>query len=208
MKKTELRAEGHPCWLRPCEESDGPGIYAAAAESIERVGRWMGWLTKAYSPSDSTDWAKAAGADWGHGSRYEFVIIDTLCGEICGCCGLNRINQEDLVCNLGYWVRESKTRRGIATAAARLLMSFGLQVLGLQRIEVVVADGNTSSRGVAEKLGAHYEGLQRMRLRVGGVSHDAHMYALLAWRDQKPNKTVVDNRLPAPSRNDPLDYNP
>jgi hypothetical protein len=23
-----------------------------------------------------------------------------------------------------------------------------------------------------------------------------------------PNKTVVDNRLPAPSRNDPPDYNP
>ena len=25
---------------------------------------------------------------------------------------------------------------------------------------------------------------------------------------EMPNKTVVDNRLPAPSRNDTLDYNP
>lgn len=25
---------------------------------------------------------------------------------------------------------------------------------------------------------------------------------------KRSNKTVVDNRLPAPSRNDPLDYNP
>lgn len=180
MKKTELRAEGYPCWLRPCEKSDGPGIHEAAAESIERVGRWMGWLTDSYGVSDATDWAQAAGADWAQGSRYEFVIIDTASGKICGCCGLNRINREDLVCNLGYWVRESMTRRGIATAAARLLKTFGLEVLGFQRIEVVVADGNTPSRGVAEKLGAEYEGVQRMRLRVGGTSHDAHMYALLA----------------------------
>jgi len=149
---------------------------------------WRGGRSKASGPTAEADCGKAAGADWGHGSRYEFVIIDTLSGEICGCCGLNRINHEDLVCNLGYWVSESKTRRGIATAAARLLMSFGLEGLGLQRIEVVVADGNTSSRGVAEKLGAQYEGLQRMRLRVSGVSHDAHMYALIAGRDQKPNR--------------------
>ena len=180
MEKTELREAGDPCWLRPCEESDGSAIYDAAAESVERVGKWMGWLTDAYSVAESIEWARGAGADWGQGSRHEFVIIDTSSGQVCGCCGLNRINQEDLVCNLGYWVRDSVVRRGIATAAARLLTRFGLETLGLKRIEVVIADGNTASRGVAEKLDAAYEGLQRMRLRVGGRSHNAHMYALLA----------------------------
>jgi len=164
MEKTELREAEAPCWLRPCEEGDGPAIYTAAAESIERVEKWMGWLTQAYSEADSVEWARGSGADWGRGSRYEFVIIDTVSSEVCGCCGLNRINQEDLVCNLGYWVRDSVVRRGIAIAAARMLKQFGLGPLGLKRIEIVVADGNTASRGVAEKLGAVYEGLQRMRL--------------------------------------------
>ena len=180
MERIELRVAEAPCWLRPCKEADGAAIYEAAAESLERVGRWMGWLTCSYRVDDAAEWAKGAVADWDQGSRYEFVIMDPVSGRVCGCCGLNRINQEDLVCNLGYWVSDSFVRRGMATAAARMLKSFGLDTLGLKRIEVVVADGNTASRGVAERLGAVYEGLQRMRLRVGDTSYHAHMYALLS----------------------------
>lgn len=180
MDQNELRDAEAPCWLRRCEEADASAIYAAATESIDRVGRWMPWLTPSYGISDSIEWARGARADWGKGVRYEFVIIDAVSGDVCGCCGLNRINQEDLVCNLGYWVRDSVVRRGMATAAARMLRDFGMNELGIRRIEIVVADGNIASRGVAEKMGAEYEGVQRMRLRVGDRSHDAHMYACLA----------------------------
>jgi len=180
MKPIELREEKAPCWLRPCEEADGIAIYEAATESIDSVSKWMGWLTPSYVVSDAIEWAKGARVDWSKGLRHEFVIIDTSTGKICGVCGLNQINREDLVCNLGYWVRTSEVRRGIAAASARMLVSFGIQTLGLRRIEIVVADGNTASRGVAEKVGAMYEGAQRMRLRVANISHDAHMYACLA----------------------------
>ena len=153
MQKTglELPEAGAPCRLRPCEERDGPAIDAAAAESIERVGKWMSSLTPAYTLADSLAWARAASADWHTGSRYEFVILDAVSGRVCGCCGLNRINREDLVANLGYWVRESALRRGIATAAARMLQEFGLGTVGLKRIEIVIADG-TGSRPVLAPL--------------------------------------------------------
>ena len=145
----------------------------------------MDWLTPTYTEAESSAWAKGAADDWGKGSRYEFVIIDSLDDQVSGCCGLNRINDKDLVCNLGYWVRESKIRQGAAFQAARLLASFGLGELGLRRLEIVIADGNDASRKVAEKLGALYEGIQRMRIRIGALSHDAHMYVLLAT-DAKP----------------------
>jgi RimJ/RimL family protein N-acetyltransferase len=51
--------------------------------------------------------------------------------------------------------------------------------LGLNRLEIRVADGNQPSRAVAEKAGALYEGLQRSRMRVREKVHDAHMYALI-----------------------------
>lgn len=179
MERLELREQKAPCRLRPCDEADGIAIHEAATESIESVSPWMGWLTPSYAVSDAIEWAREAAADWVTGSRYEFVMIDELSGKLCGVCGLNRINTEDLVCNLGYWVRTSEVRRGIASAAARMLANFGTQTLGLKRIEIVVAEGNTASRRVAEKAGAVYEGIQRQRLRVGEVSHDAHMYACL-----------------------------
>ena len=37
---------------------------------------------------------------------------------------------------------------------------------------------------------------------------DAGRVLHLLYESKAANKTVVDNRLPAPSRNDPLDYNP
>ena len=180
MERTGLRQEGAPCWLRPVSEVDADAIYHAAVESMEHVGKWMSWLTPSYTVSDSCEWARGAAADWEKDLRYEFVIVDAEDGTVCGCCGLNSINRIDLVCNLGYWVRASVLRRGMATTAARLLIKFGLHTLGLKRLEIVVAEGNTASRGVAEKVGAIHEGLQRMRLRVGDTSHDAHMYACLA----------------------------
>lgn len=176
----ELRREGFRFWLRPAREADGDAIFEAAVESEERVGPWMDWLTPSYTLRDACEWARGVEEDWGNGSRYEFVIVDSLDGAVSGCCGLNAINPNDLVCNLGYWVRESKIRKGAASEAARLLWEFGVAQLGMKRIELVIADGNRASCRVAEKLGALYEGRQRMRLRIGERSRDAHMYALLA----------------------------
>ena len=192
MEQRELRRVGFRFWLRPVHEGDGNAIFEAAAEAPERVARWMDWLTPTYTPRDSMEWAKRAADDWAEGNACEFVIIDSSDGAVSGCCGLNRVNRKDLVCNLGYWVRASKTRQGAAFESARLLWEFGLTQLGMRRIEIVIADGNTASRGVAEKLPALYEGKQRMRLRIGDRSHDAHMYALLA------NAAAEEVASPAP----------
>jgi RimJ/RimL family protein N-acetyltransferase len=183
MERRNLTRDGFRFWLRPTQEDDGDATFEAADESRARVGKWMDWLTPAYARGDAHEWARGAANDWGKGSRCEFVIIDSADGALSGCCGLNRINEKDLVCNLGYWVCESKIRNGAATEAARLLAAFGHEDLRLRRLEIVIATGNAPSRKVAEKLGAIYEGIQRMRLRVGDASHDAHMYALLAKPD-------------------------
>lgn len=198
MERRELRRAGFRFWLRPVQEGDGDAIFEAAAEAPERVARWMDWLTPSYSPRESTEWARTAADDWAKDDAYEFVIIDSIDGAVSGCCGLNRVNRKDLVCNLGYWVRESKSRQGAASEAARLLWEFGLTELGMGRIEIVIADGNTASGRVAEKLPALYEGKQRMRLRIGDRSHDAHMYALLAnaTAEEVPSPAHVSTVIP------------
>ena len=166
--------------LRACRESDAPAIYKAAIESIDHVSPWMPWLTPSYSLEDAIKWTRSAEIDRKAESRFEFIIIDSVTGDLCGVCGLNQINSEDRVCNLGYWVRRSKLRQGAASAAARMLRDFGLKGRELERLETVVAEGNTASRKVAEKVGALYEGIQRKRLRVGEQSYDAHMYAFIS----------------------------
>ncbi|MEM9079699.1 MAG: GNAT family protein [Verrucomicrobiota bacterium] len=179
IPRNELREEGAAIFLRPCRHEDGDAIYEAAWESREHVGAWMPWLGADYCLSDAVEWAGETEGDWKLGKRFEFVMLGVGSGRLCGVCGLNQVNETDLVCNLGYWVRRSELRRGVATAAVKLLRDFGLGVLGMERLEIVEAVGNEASQGVARRVGAREEGVQRKRLKVGLVSSDAVMFALV-----------------------------
>jgi ribosomal-protein-serine acetyltransferase len=165
--------------IRPYEVAFATGVYEATDESRKSIAPWMGWLHPGYDLQHAVNWTAQAIRAWDEGSAFEFVIWDTKDGSVAGSCGVNQIDERDKVGNVGYWVRDAKTRLGAATQAVALLEEFGLRELGLNRLEIVVAEGNDLSRKVAEKAGAIYEGLQRRRMCVGERVYDAHMYALV-----------------------------
>ena len=76
-------------------------------------------------------------------------------------------------------MRTSRHGEGIAGRATKLAARFGFEHAGLVRAEIVIAAGNEKSIRVAEKLGAHYEGILRNRMVIGKVIADAHMYSLI-----------------------------
>lgn len=178
--------------IRPYRLEDIDEVYAAADESREPIARWMGWMTPDYSREHAVKWVEQAIASWERGDAYEHLIVDLVDGSIVGACGLNQLNRVNGYCNLGYWVRASRLGQGAARQAALLLRDFGFETLGLNRLEIVVADGNTFSRKVAESTGAVYEGLQQMRLKVGDIAHDSHMYALLNPAAKRSVRNVHD----------------
>ena len=165
--------------IRPYRMDDVEELYAAADESREHIAKWMGWMTSGYQKEDARTWVEHAVDAWERAVAYEHVIIDRGDGSIVGSCGLNHLDRVNGLCNLGYWVRSSRLGEGAARQAALLLAELGFGTLGLNRLEIVVAVGNAFSRKVAESTGAVYEGVQHLRLKVGDVSHDSHMFALL-----------------------------
>lgn len=179
IERRTLSREGGAFELRPYYLGVADDLLRAAIESREALSEWMSWMHRGYSMRDVESWVEIAIAAWDAGSAYEFVIYDLEEDRAIGSCGLSDINRLDLVANLGYWVSSARSGIGAATAAAELIWSFGVGTVGLNRLEIVVAVGNAASRRVAEKAGAIDEGLQRSRLRVGEVVHDAHMFACL-----------------------------
>jgi ribosomal-protein-serine acetyltransferase len=165
--------------IRPYQMEDLFEVYAAADESREHVSKWMGWMTPDYSLNDARNWVEHAVESWQSGDSYEFLIIDSEDQSITGSCGLNSLSKKDRFCNLGYWVRASRLGHGAARQATLALRDFGFNVLKMNRLEIVVAEGNSFSRQVAESVGARYEGLLHKRLINGPLVYDAHMYALL-----------------------------
>jgi RimJ/RimL family protein N-acetyltransferase len=108
------------------------------------------------------------------------AMIDARDGSLVGGCGLNQIEWQNRRANLGYWVRRSALGKGYACQATQLLVDLGLGDLGLNRVEIVVAVENRASQKVAEKAGAHREGVARKRLLLHGVAHDAVVYSFTA----------------------------
>lgn len=109
---------------------------------------------------------------------FAFAITDAKSRSILGGCSLSHIHPVYHLCNLGYWVRTSRHGEGIAVRAARLAARYAFEKAGLIRVEIVMGIENAASRRVAEKAGAHYEGILRNRMVVGRNIYDAHMYSL------------------------------
>ncbi|HUL96449.1 MAG TPA: GNAT family N-acetyltransferase [Usitatibacter sp.] len=174
-----LEDEARRLRLRPPVAADAEPLYAAVRESMHTVGRWMSWCHAGYALGDVKDWIARCEASWaGEGDR-EFGIFDAKSGEPLGCAGINQINHVHDFGNLGYWVRASRERRGVAHAAARAIARYGFAELGLARLEIVVHPDNAASRRVAEKVGARFEAIARNRLVFKARPTDAAVYALI-----------------------------
>jgi RimJ/RimL family protein N-acetyltransferase len=165
--------------LRSWQQADADALHAAAVESAAMVGRWLPWCHADYQPQEAVDWIARCRAGWQDGSYLALPVFDAQSGQLLGALGLNQFNPTHRSANLGYWVRLSQQRQGVAVAACRLAARFGFSRLGLARIEIVVLPDNLASRRTAEKLGARYEGVARHRLLVDGQPRDAAIYALI-----------------------------
>jgi RimJ/RimL family protein N-acetyltransferase len=150
--------------------------------------------------AEAVEWIRSRAPLAAEGREYTFAIVGTD-GRFLGGCGVNQINRIHRFGNLGYWVRTSATRHGVAAEAVRQLAEFAFQNADLVRLEIVCAVGNNASQRVAERAGAVREGILRRRLLLHGQPVDAVMYSLVRGRERLPNKMKLTRVEPiGPSR--------
>ena len=112
--------------LRPYRIEDAGVVLVAATESVETVGRWMPWCHAGYAETESVTWIEKTQAMWQSGEAYEFALFDRA-SRFVGGAGINQFNRLYNFATLGYWVRQSQQRHGLATAAVRLLTRLRLR---------------------------------------------------------------------------------
>ena len=164
--------------MRPFRFVDAEDLFASIRESLNELKPWMSWAHDKYSLEEAKDFIRITRARWEDGSLYAFAITEKS-GAILGGCSLSHIHPIYHLCNLGYWVRTSRHGEGIAVRATKLAARYAFEKVGLIRVEIVMGVKNAASRRVAEKAGAHYEGILHNRMVVGRNIYDAHMYSLI-----------------------------
>ena len=164
--------------IRPYELKDFEAVYGAVRASMAELTPWMPWCHPGYSIDESRNWIEGQIPAFAQGKAFEFAIM-SVSGGYLGGCGLNQIDAVNRRANLGYWVRSSVAGHGVASAAVKLIRSWGFENTDLIRLEIVIAVENRASRRVAEKTGAYYEGILRSRLLLQGGPHDAAIYSFI-----------------------------
>jgi len=166
------------CTVRFYQKEDVAAIHAAALESVAEVYPWMAWCHARYTLDEARQWVMLQIELARQRKAFEFVIVGDA-HRLLGGCGINQINAMNQFANLGYWVRTSATGRGVAPAAVRAVAAYAFRETDLNRLEIVVAVGNTRSQRVAEKVGALREGVLRSRILLPSGPSDAVMYSLV-----------------------------
>ena len=163
--------------IRPYRLDDAEVVAEAVLESLAELQLWMPWCHPNYSVEDTRSWLASQVPAFGQRSAVEFANEGSD-HQYLGACGLNQIDHVNRRANLGYWVRTSAARHGVATAAVRALHDWAFASTDLVRLEIVVADGNAASGRVAIKAGAVCEGTLRRRVVLHGSARDATMFSL------------------------------
>jgi ribosomal-protein-alanine N-acetyltransferase len=99
--------------------------------------------------------------------------------SLIGSVGLRDIDPEHLQAELGFWIGREWWGRGFATEAAREVLRFGFEDLGLNRIYAHHMARNPAAGQVLRHLGMQHEGMLRERVRKWGVYEDVVLYAIL-----------------------------
>ena len=87
-----------------------------------------------------------------------FTLVLRASGEVIGDCGLEHIELDGTPeVELGYDIRRDQWGRGLATEAARAVVRFALDELGIQRLVCLIRASNAPSARVAEKVGMRQE---------------------------------------------------
>jgi ribosomal-protein-serine acetyltransferase len=165
--------------LRPLRADDAVSMYEAICESLADLRPWMSWAHDDYRRDEARDWIAVAQAGWSDGSNFAFSVSEVGRGNFLGACSLSHMHPIYHFCNLGYWIRSSQRGHGFAGRAARLAARFAFERLKLLRVEILSATTNEASQKVADKIGAHREGILFNRMVVRSVVCDAVMYSLI-----------------------------
>lgn len=108
---------------------------------------------------------------------YEFAVVLRDTSELIGGCGIH-IDQSNG--EIGYCFNPDYMGKGYATEAARALLKFGFNDIGLHRIFAKCRPQNVRSANLMKRLGMKQEGHLREHLSYKGKFHDSLLFSILA----------------------------
>jgi RimJ/RimL family protein N-acetyltransferase len=162
--------------LRPFNLFDAPEVQRLAGD--RDIAAMTLLIPHPYADGMAEEWIKAHPKAFEEGISINFAVVLRKDEKLCGAIGLG-IDKKNSNAELGYWIGKPYWGRGYCTEAAKAILKYGFEVIGLNRIYATHFPHNPASGRVMQKIGMRYEGCLRQHIHKWGKFEDVWQYGIL-----------------------------
>ncbi len=177
-----LSLSGESIKLRPFTLEDAPRVQELV--SNWNIASMVARIPHPYPEGAAEEWISGHNEHRAAGDHWPFAIQAG--AELVGAVGLSRTKNEPF--EIGYWIGEPYWGRGFASEAARVLVEFGFDILGLNRLVSGHFKENLASGRVLQKVGFHKTGEEKRFCLARGEELDCIALELTAAQHQEQRK--------------------
>lgn len=148
------------CW----SPSDAPLLKDAVDSSLDHLRAWMPWAHDEPQPLEAkVELLRRFRGLFDLGQEFVYGVFTRDEREVVGGTGLH-MRVGDNAYEIGYWIRASRVREGLATEVVAALTRVAFEVCGVDRVEIRVDPANEVSARIPRRLGYAEEATLRRRL--------------------------------------------
>lgn len=171
--------------MREIDVHEYKTIHKLVTENKAYLSEFLPWAAFDTEPVDYIETLEA----WQKGNGETAMMTLGVYHEnhLVGLCGFNTINRMNRSTEIGYWLAESHTGKGIMTDCVTKVVEYGYNILGLNRISIIVDVENAPSIKIPERLGFVREVRMKDYFYRNERFYDGYLYRMtkLEWEALK-----------------------
>jgi ribosomal-protein-serine acetyltransferase len=168
--------------LKQLQIEDAEIIFSAIDHNRKHLSYWLPFVDQTKSVKDTFTFVKSI-VD-GIERRQEIFTV-WHCNEFAGLIGLKDIDYLNQKLEIGYWLIEKMTGKGIVTTSVEKLLPYSFSKLDMNRVQIKCGIGNEKSSAIPKRLGFVFEGIERQGEKHLNRFIDLEIFSLLKkeWID-------------------------
>lgn len=164
-------------FLSQLSPEDAPELFSLVDTNRKYLREWLPWLDSNTELTDTQSFIQFTLDSFQDNQNVTFGIRHH--DELVGIVGQHQVNWSNHYTEIGYWLSEEKSGRGIMSKSVTALLDYSFNTLELNMVSLAAATENYDSRNVAKRLGFKLDGILRQKECLYGKFVDHAVYSLL-----------------------------
>lgn len=152
-------------------------IFTAIDQNRQFLRKWLPFVDFTHKVSDTERFVRSILEK--PSARRDEVYVIWYKHDFAGLMGFKEADRVNDKIEIGYWLIEKMTGKGIATAAVRKMVNLAFRNMEMNRIQIRCGVGNHKSSAIPLRLGFFLEGIEREGERHKQTYIDLEVYSLL-----------------------------